>query len=334
MARAIWWLTSRGRFELRRHHEAQLAPGEARIRFAYVGICGSDLSKFEGRRELQFPVTMGHEFVATVDAVGESVTEVSAGQAVTSDLNFRCGTCDQCRAGRSHLCAQGQIGRFSNRGLASTADIVSSYLRPISAPIGPQLALAEPLSCVLHAKAWATPARSDRVLIVGAGSLGLCLAFAMTCDRDSPPFQVIDIDADRLARLARPIGGAGETVSEPEGVYDAVFDLSGSEDGLRRATTAVRPGGRLCTMSHLDGYSDASFLLAALTRRDVTFTVSYLNGNGEHLDTATRLLARCWDGPWNDTIEIVPGHNVQRAFSDRRSSPYNKTILDVNCLSA
>ena len=157
---------------------------------------------------------MGHEFVVTVNAVGESGAEVLAQQAVTSDLNFRCGTCDQCRVGRSHLCAQGQIGWFSNRGLASTADISSSYLLPISAPIGPQFALAEPLSCVLHAKPWATPAPSDRVLIVGAGSLGLCLAFAMTCDHNSPLFQVIDVDADRLAWSGRKSGGRSFSLGE------------------------------------------------------------------------------------------------------------------------
>ena len=102
MAHTVWWLTRRGRFELRRHDEAELGPGDARIRFSYVGICGSDLSKFEGRRRLRYPVTMGHEFVATVEAVGEAVAGVSAGQVVTSDLNLRCGACDQCRARRSH----------------------------------------------------------------------------------------------------------------------------------------------------------------------------------------------------------------------------------------
>ncbi len=334
MAHTVWWLTRRGRFELRRHDEAELGPGDARIRFSYVGICGSDLSKFEGRRRLRYPVTMGHEFVATVEAVGEAVAGVSAGQVVTSDLNLRCGACDQCRARRSHLCAQGQIGRFSNRGLASVADIASTYLRPVPGPVEPHFSLAEPLSCVLHARAWANPAPSDRVLIVGAGGLGLCLAFALACDPGSPPFDVVDVNADRLARLACPISGAGETIRRVDGLYDVVFDLSGSEDGLRRATAAVRPGGRLCTMSHLDGYSDASFLLGSLTRRDITFTVSYLNGNGEHLDTAIGMLARSWYGAWDDTFETVSGEDVRKAFSQRRSSPYNKTILDVRFLSA
>ena len=102
--------------------------------------------------------------------------------------------------------------------------------------------------------------------------------------------------------------------------------------GERRRRCAQ--AGRLCTMSHLDGYSDASFLLGSLTRRDITFTVSYLNGNGEHLDTAIGMLARSWYGAWDDTFETVSGEDVRKAFSQRRSSPYNKTILDVRFLSA
>ena len=334
MADAVWWLTGRGQFELRRHHTAELRPDTARIRFAYVGICGSDMSKFEGRRSLRYPVTMGHEFVATVEAVGEAVAGVSAGQVVTSDLNFRCGECDQCRAGRSHLCAHGQIGQFSNRGLASVADIAGTYLRTVPGPAEPYFCLAEPLSCVLHAKAWADPVPSDRVLVVGAGSLGLCLAFALVNDSDSPSFDVVDVNADRLARLECAIEGAGDAIRCVEARYDVVFDLSGSEDGLRLATEAVRPGGRLCSMSHLDGYSDAGFLLASLTRRDITFTVSYLNGDGGHLDTAIGMLVSCWHGAWADTLETVSGENMHRAFSQRRSSTYNKTILDVRFLSA
>ena len=82
-------------------------------------------------------------------------------------------------------------------------------------------------------------------------------------------------------------------------------------------------------MSHLDGYSSADFLLAALTRRDVTFIVSYLNGELDNLRHAARLLEERWSAGWSRTIGVVPFDEVPQALSERRSVPWCKTVVSI-----
>lgn len=329
MSFAGYVLAAQRLLERKRFEAPELAPDRARVRVLYCGICGSDLSTFEGRRKINYPVSLGHEFIAEVTAVGERVEWLTPGETVTSDLNFRCGACDHCRAGRSHLCRRGHEDFFfSNRGFAEFVDIEASYLTKIAGPPEKHLALAEPLSCVSHAKRWVDPSPGERVLVVGAGGLGSCLAFALCCE--SIRFDLVEVIPERLESIASAIEPMGRAVTEAIGEYDAVFDLSGAESGLRTACEKVRSGGRLCTMSHLDGYSNADFLLAALTRRDIPFKVSYINGEQETMDAAARLLSRSWSRKWDPLLEVVPLGDLQTAFERRRGSPFCQTLIQVS----
>lgn len=300
-----------------------------RVQFRFCGICGSDLSKFEGRRSISYPESLGHEFVGEILAVGDGVDHLEPGDVVTSDLNFRCGRCDQCRLGRSHLCRDNQVGLFTNRAFSQIGDFHVDYLLAIEGPPAAHLALAEPLSCVLHAKEWAAPRPGERILVLGAGGLGSCMAFALSQEDPKLEFSITDLASRRLSSVASAVGPKGAALVEPQGEYDVVFDLSGSESGLRTATERVKPGGRLCTMSHLDGYATADFLLGALTRRDVAFKVSYLNGEPRNLVRATRLLQRHWQPAWDALIEIVPLGELSAAFANRRDSDWCKTIVEI-----
>lgn len=320
-------LTGPRSFELRQFDLPALPTDWVRVRFLYCGICGSDVSKFEGRRDISYPASLGHEFVAEVVATGGDGGGLSPGDLVTSDLNYRCGHCDQCRAKRSHLCREGQVGRFTNRGFSTLGDLHAPYLVPVGSGSSSRLALAEPLSCVLHAKAWANLRPQDRVLVLGAGGLGACMAFALSLE--GIPFDLVDPIGSRVARIQAGAGAGMRGGDTPDGEYDVVFDLSGSESGLRDACAHTRAGGRLCSMSHLGGYTSADFLLAALTRHDITFTVSYLNGELDSLRAAAAMLERQWSAPWDGVIEVVPCSELPRAFDERREAPWCKTLIEI-----
>jgi threonine dehydrogenase-like Zn-dependent dehydrogenase len=325
-----WVLEAPGKLARRLHTPTRLDRDWVRVGFLYCGLCGSDLSKFDGHKDLTYPISLGHEFLAEVIEAGNNVTSVIPGDIVTSDLNFRCGSCDQCRAGRSHLCRDGKVGLFSNRAFAEFGDIHECYLLRLDGPAHKHLALVEPLSCVLHGEAWASPQQGDRVLVIGAGSLGSCMAFVL-CNRSAgPKFEITDKSASRLSLIAGAIGSSGTPISEPTGEYDVVFDLSGSESGLRDACEHVIAGGRLCSMSHLDGRSTGEFLLPALTRRDVAFKLSYLNGERDTMQTAARLLAEHWSPAWEKILEVVPLERLPQAFEQHRESPWCKTIVKVS----
>ena len=270
--------------------------------------------------------------MAVVEAVGSNVRHFSQGDVVTSDLNFRCGSCRQCASGRSHLCDEGQVGRFTNRGFAIRADIHASYLEECSGSPAPRLALAEPLSCVKHAYSWAKVVPDDRVLVVGAGGIGVCMSFLLTHLEPRVAFEVTDLNPARLESIGRLIGPAGRGVGQPRGHYEVVFDVSGARSGLRTACESVMAGGRLCTLSHLADGTPAEFLFEHLPHKDVTFTISYLNGERSNLAGAVELLERYWDEDWDTLLEVRPLDALPRVMRERSKSHRNKTVIDLGYL--
>jgi threonine dehydrogenase-like Zn-dependent dehydrogenase len=322
-------LAATGTLATRERQFGDVAPGWVRVSFRYCGLCGSDISYFEGRPGTTYPMTIGHEFVAEVAAVGDGVTWLGPGDVVTSDLNFRCGDCDHCRAGRSHLCRVGQQGLFTNRGFADLADIHASYLVTLDGDARPHMTLVEPLSCVLHARDWANLRAHDRILVIGAGSIGTCMVLALRNHQLTPSFEITDEMPSRLEKISAVVGTRGDAVAQPEGEYDVVFDVSGTESGLERACDLVRGGGRVCSMSHPTGDPVSPFLVGAILRKDVTFTVSYLNGDRQSMHEAAQLLEHRWDPKWDSLIELMPIERLQEAYEQRRKSAWCKTVIDV-----
>lgn len=308
----------------------ELCPGWVRVRFLYCGLCGSDISHFEGRPGISYPLTVGHEFLGEVTDVGEGVQGLIPGDIVTSDLNFRCGSCDHCQAHRSHLCRVGQQGLFTNRGFAEFGDLHASYLITLPGTARKHMTLVEPLSCVLHAKEWASLEPDDRVLVIGAGSIGVCMAFALCHQQPAPnSFDVTDEIPGRLSLIGDAMGSAGHRVANPDPEYDVVFDVSGTEHGLEKACALVRDGGQICSMSHPNTDPISPFFVGTILRRDVTFTVSYLNGEKVNLRNAAELLERNWTPAWDEVIEVIPMDRLQEAHENRYASPWCKTVIEV-----
>jgi threonine dehydrogenase-like Zn-dependent dehydrogenase len=302
--------------------------GWVRVRYIYCGLCGSDRSKYLGRDGQSFPMSVGHEFVAEVEQIGAGVQGLDVGDLVTSDLNHRCGRCDHCQANRSHLCRQGQVGLFTNRALAARGDIHAGYLMPLGSSAAPHLTLAEPLSCALHALDWAEVRPEDRILVIGAGGLGSCLSFALV-EEASTTFDVAELDDARRAVIAAAFGSRGCALVEPDGEYDIVFDVSGTAEGIAAGCRHVRAGGRFCTLSHLPRAGGAPFLLDALSRRDVTFTVSYLNGAPQTLHRSISMLQQRWADRWDPLVQLVPFESLDDAFAGRLARVGSRMVVDV-----
>jgi threonine dehydrogenase-like Zn-dependent dehydrogenase len=311
---------------------AQLGPlprDWVRVRFAYCGLCGTDVSHYTGQRLRAGPVSMGHEWVATVEATGSDVSFFAPGDVVTSDLNFRCGACRPCTTGRSHLCRAGQVGLFSNRGFARRADIHASYLHKLRSVVAPHLALAEPLSCAMHAIERTTVSGGDRVLLLGAGGIGTCVAFAFASHPQPVILDIVDRLPTRSRRLAGLAGAATRALDAPDGDYDVVLDTSGSEDGLALACGHVAPGGRLTTVSHLPTGTAATFLLDALRTKDVTLVISYLNGDVDTMERSNRLLERQWSTAWDEVLDVRPLDELPYIIGAHLTSSANKVVIDV-----
>lgn len=304
-----------------------LPPEWVRVRIAYCGVCGSDRSYYSGARATRLPRSIGHEWVGAVETMGGAVESVLPGDVVTTDLNFRCRTCPACRSGHSHLCERGQLGLFGNRGFARRVDIHADYLHKCSSPApAPHLALAEPMSCAMHAVAHVRPGAQDRILLVGAGGIGMCVAFLLHHEW-ALPFDVVDTDPLRLDRLGRVIAPSGRAITAPSGRYDVVIDASGTAGGLRAACDSAGPGGRLSTMSHLPDGTDVGFLLGV--RSDITVTFSYLNGEPANLRASVDLLERYWTPGWNALLDIRSLRDLPAVFREGSVPGSFKVIIDV-----
>ena len=82
---------------------------DAVVRVEATGVCGSDLHIYHGRVQIEPGFTLGHEFVGTVVAAGDGVTQVAEGDRVLGCYCSACGNCFFCRRGDFHKCDEGRV---------------------------------------------------------------------------------------------------------------------------------------------------------------------------------------------------------------------------------
>ncbi|MBB3181339.1 zinc-binding dehydrogenase [Variovorax sp. Sphag1AA] len=214
--------------------EPQLGPGDLLIRVAAVGVCGSDLGLVRhGVPAIAPPLVLGHEFGGWREDNGEFV--------VVNPM-LSCGQCAVCRDGRTHLCAERKVLGFRRQGgYAERVAVPADNVVPGPGLTATQAALAEPIANGVHA--WRRAGRpTQRVAIIGAGSVGLCLLYVLRTQgvRD---ITVVDVVPGRLAHAmalgASRVAGA----LEADGMYEAVFDAAGTRDTRAAAVAATMPGG-------------------------------------------------------------------------------------------
>jgi 2-desacetyl-2-hydroxyethyl bacteriochlorophyllide A dehydrogenase len=245
------------RLELEARSLADPGPGEALVRVRECGICGSDLKMYSGTHPvIPLPLVPGHEFYGTVEAVGAGAGDVETGALVSVFPTVGCGHCFNCRRGLPHLCPEMElIGGQRQGGLAERVVVPAANLLPLD-PDVPEHArvLVEPLAVGVHAARRARVERDERVVIVGAGPIGIFTALALR-HGGVEGVLLADLSDERLA-LARRLG-AGDTVNSaelalgdhvraeirPEGV-DVAFDCVGQDATAREALALTAKGGR------------------------------------------------------------------------------------------
>jgi threonine dehydrogenase-like Zn-dependent dehydrogenase len=226
-----------------------IQPDEALIRVAYSGICGSELSGYEGKNSLRKPpLIMGHEFSGHIEAIGGAVDrpELKVGAAVTANPLVHCRQCRYCLSGKQQLCPHRKL--LSAQLPGSNAEFVAIradalFLIPSEISLA-AAALAEPAACAAHAAALAAPTPGEQALVVGAGPIGLMVIQALA-DRGIRQIFCMDLNAERLAMAAK-LGAVPETfeslASQP---VDLVVDAVGASATRQGCARVVRSGGRI-----------------------------------------------------------------------------------------
>ncbi len=227
---------------------------EVLIKVMAVGICGTDGHLYRGDYPTPYPVIPGHEYAGIVEAVGAGVKHFKPGQRVSADPNIYCENCDNCKRNRQNFCLDFRgLGEKVNGSFAEYMTIPERCVFDIGSLKFTAAAMAEPLSCVIHGQENARPHFGDKVLIFGAGPIGLM--HLQLCRRNGASrVTVVDLKEENL-RLAESLhaddavpGGEGlkERLAEvSKSGFDLVIDCTGVPAVLEQALSFLADGGRL-----------------------------------------------------------------------------------------
>lgn len=244
--------------------------GRVVVRPEAVGICGSDLHLFSGHTDALsgvrdfYPRIQGHEIAAVIDEVGPGAPpHLEPGMRVAVMPEIRCGHCYPCRIGRSNVCVQLRlVGVQLDGGLQERLDIKASAAFPAGDLDPGCTAFAEPVSIAVHALRRAGPTAGEKVLILGAGPIGLAAVLAAT----AVGLEAMVADPDPHRReLALDVGAARQAWGDPAELRDVTMDwtegdgpplvieASGAESALRLATEVVSHAGRVMMVGMSSG---------------------------------------------------------------------------------
>lgn len=229
-------------------------PGDARVRVHACGICGSDHEIYQGNRPegyIRYPITPGHEWSGTVEAVGTGVPEALLGRKVVGEGFRNCQVCDRCHAGETTLCGAGyeETGFTQPGAMADTLTLPARLLHPL--PDDADLtaaALLEPTACVAAAALKANAQPGERVAVVGTGTLGM-LAVRFLAAVHPAELLVVGTRPDR-EQLSHQFGATAfrtqdRLTANETGTFDVVIETAGSAPAAVSAAALLRRGGRL-----------------------------------------------------------------------------------------
>ena len=251
-----------GQFELRSYPRPEAAPdGWILVDVCAVGICGTDYHIYEGKHPfLNYPRVIGHELSARTCS---DLPDLPAGSLVVVNPYVSCGDCRACRKGKPNCCAKIEVlGVHRDGGLCSRIAVPVTNLYPAEGLTEVQAAMVEFLAIGAHAVNRSDIAQGDRVLVTGAGPIGLGAAlFARLAGAD---VHLMDLSVARLNQAAEKFGF--QDLHQPSddiltGVladgFDIVFDATGN-------ARAIEAGFEL--LAH-----GSSYVLISVVKDDITF---------------------------------------------------------------
>ena len=244
-------------------------PGEVLLKVMGCGLCPTDLHIREGRiPTIRPPYVPGHEVAGIVAALGEGVTGHPIGEHVVVGIEVVCGICDMCRMGKEHLCRQRvRIGFERNGGQEEYCCVPAECLVPVreDIPLDEACIIPDAVACMYHAvKDVGQVNAGDRVLIYGAGSLGIQgvqIAKYLGAEVSVAGRTQAKLDASREAGADHLINTREADLEEEaarltKGLgYDVIFDMVGIQATIDRLLHLTRPAGKLV----LVGYAAETF---------------------------------------------------------------------------
>lgn len=310
--------------------------GEVCVKVKAVGICGTDLHIFLGERgDVTLPRVMGHELSGIVEKTGEGVTNISVGDCVVFDPVVSCGSCKICRSGHSNVCQDVKCfgvqmdGGFQDY-IVVNADKLYKYPEHISFE---EAALAEPFSVAANILTKVAAAKGDRIVIIGAGTIGL--AVLQAAKGIGASVLISDVE-DKKLETAQKFGADIAVNNKQKNLFDAVMDFApGGADVLidavgiapltEQTIDMAAPTARIAVI----GFDTRPMNIepVKITKKELTLVGSRMN-NGKFPKVIEWLEAGCLNTAGMVT-RVYPVEEIQTAFEDTlaNSDSNVKTII-------
>jgi 2-desacetyl-2-hydroxyethyl bacteriochlorophyllide A dehydrogenase len=266
--------------------------GEVLLRVKRVGVCGTDLHIFTGNQPyLAYPRVMGHELSGVVEAT-DADSGLEPGDPVYVMPYLSCGRCVACRQGKTNCCVRIEVlGVHRDGAMAEYITVPRRFVHRAEGISLDQAAMLEFLAIGAHAVRRGDVSPGQRVLVVGAGPIGL--AAMIFARQRGGQVTAIDGRRDRLdfalqhvgISAAVPLGDGDEAELSrlTDGEYfDVVFDATGNARAMERGFRFVAHGGRYVLVSIVQG--DITFSDPEFHKREATL-LSSRNATTQDFDT-------------------------------------------------
>lgn len=233
------------------------------IKVLRTGICGTDLHIYRwdswAQEHVKASLTVGHEFVGEIVAVGSNVNDFSVGQIVSGEGHLVCGRCRNCMAGRRHLCAHtAGVGVDRDGAFAEYIALPMTNIWVHHPGIDLDVAaIFDPFGNAVHS-ALSFELFGEDVLITGAGPIGL-MSTLIAAHAGARHIVISDINPYRL-ELAQKIGRAHvvnpqkqplpeiqKELGMTEG-FDVGIEMSGNAQALRDMVANMAHGGKIALL--------------------------------------------------------------------------------------
>lgn len=244
------------------------ASDEVLIRVRHVGVCGTDMHIYRGTQPyLTYPRVMGHELSGEV-VEAPSGSQLRVGDPVYVVPYMSCGRCAACVKDKPNCCMNIEVlGVHCDGALAQFVSIPERFVFRADGITLEQAAMIEFIAIGAHAVRRADVQRGQRVLVSGAGPIGIaCALFSNLAGAD---LTIIDSRQERLA-FCRDHLGIARTMAPNDGIesellaatqgemYDVVFDATGNPAAMQAGFKYIAHGG--------------SYVLVSVVNADITFS--------------------------------------------------------------
>ena len=228
--------------------------GFARIKIVAAAVCATDLEVIDGNIPANYPLIPGHEWSGIVDSVGSPEDSEWVGKSVIGSNDVACLHCEACRSGNWRYCKDFEEIGFRRDGAYAEYAIVPVYglcEKPDNVPYE-VAALCEPLGVALGTLEKAGAKFGDTLVIMGAGSIGLCMLVAAKAMGMRKI--VVVASSERRLKVARDMGAYATVATSKQDIFeelkklhpdgtDVVIEATGIESCIQTSLKITRKGG-------------------------------------------------------------------------------------------